>query len=176
MTLVATVLFFTACSAPRERPLPRTTPSSSAVVDQPEGKVEPCGPEAKWATVGCAESDWARSVARRAGLSFRNTGGSGSIVVQGGGTHFYLWLRQSGRPLTTLGWPLHDKIGGTRVYGYDDVDESPLAWHVGRVNVLVQAGPFETHVRPDDEVLMLIVRSSKRTPYVAGPGETSPWP
>lgn len=179
-TFAAAVLLLTACSAPLERSSPpTTTPSPGSAVDEVESHVEPCGPDAKWATVGCAESDWARSVVRRAGLNFRNRGGSGAIVVQGGGTHFYFQVRQSGRPLSTLGWPLHAKIGGARVYGYDrprDVDEAPLAWHAGRMNVLVTAGPSGTDVQPDDEVLLLIVRASNRTPYVAGPGETSPWP
>jgi hypothetical protein len=103
----------------------------------------------------CPKTIWIKSVLAKAGFSVVDSPQEATLVGEGVGARFFIWVREPTEPLESFDLKRYAVIEEVQVYG-----GSQRVWRAQTLNVWIAPGPDGQDVLPDDEQLARLVKAT----------------
>lgn len=103
----------------------------------------------------CPTTIWIKSVLAEAGFTVVDSPQEATLVGEGAGARFFIWVREPTEPLESFDLKRYAVIEEVQVYG-----GSQLVWRAQTVNVWIAPGPDGQDVLPVDEQLARLVKAT----------------
>jgi hypothetical protein len=108
----------------------------------------------------CPQTIWIKSVLSEAGFGVIDSPGESTLVGEGAGATFYIWVREPVGSLAETKLPHNRTVEGVRVYG-----TGSLVWRTQGLEVRIAPGPEDGNRIPDGQDLVALVRATLGVPY-----------
>jgi hypothetical protein len=108
----------------------------------------------------CPTTIWIKSVLAEAGFSVVDSPQESTLVGEGSGARFFIWVREPIEPLASFNLKRYAIIEGVQIYG-----GSQLVWQAQNLNVWIAPGPDGQDVLPDHEQIAQLVDATLTLVY-----------
>jgi hypothetical protein len=108
----------------------------------------------------CPTTIWIKSVLSSSGFDLADGPQESTLVGEGGGARFFIWVREPSEPLESSNLKRNAVIAGVQIYG-----GTQLVWRAQGLNVWIAPGPDGQDALPNQEQLTRLVEASLDVEY-----------
>jgi hypothetical protein len=109
----------------------------------------------------CPGPIWIKSVLSEAGFQVVDSPQEQTLVGQGDGARFFIWIKEARAPLEEYDYPRYGVVDGVVIYG----GEESLIWRAQGLDVWIAPGPEGTDTIPNQDGVARLVRATTEVPY-----------